>query len=42
MEIAINNKCKEQYRPNPEKTIRKILNKIPKEYLVGLKEINLS
>jgi len=41
VEILIKNVCRKNYRPDPEKVIRKIIDRIPEEYLIGIKEVCL-
>lgn len=41
MKILIKNECSKIYRPDPEKVIRNIIDKIPEEYLIGIKEVYL-
>lgn len=41
MKILIKNNCKKKYRPNPEITISKIVDKIPSSFLEGLSAIEI-
>jgi len=39
MDIKLTNRCKNQYKPDQVQLARKILDKIPPKYLIGLREI---
>lgn len=41
MSIHIKNNCAKRYRPNPEKTVTKIISKVPAEFLEGLTTIEI-